>query len=55
MRGSHDQDAESGRGLQIVASLSSGVRYEDVPGDGKFVHASFATAPDNGPQAPKGR
>lgn len=52
MRGSSNDDAESGRGLQIVRSLSDGVRYEDVPNDGKFVHARFSTPPDASSPAP---
>jgi len=45
MRGSRTDDAESGRGLQIVGSISDGVSFEDVPGD-KFAHASVPTTPD---------
>ena len=46
MRGSRTDNAESGRGLQIVGIISDGVSFEDVPGDGKFAHASFPTTPD---------
>lgn len=46
MPGSHSDDAECGRGLQIVGVVSDGVSFEDVPGDGKFAHASFPTTPD---------
>lgn len=48
MEGSEDDRAESGRGLRIVRTLSDGVRYEQVADDGKFVHASFATADAGG-------
>lgn len=36
-------DAESGRGLGIVSALATDVAYEQVPGDGKVVQASFDT------------
>jgi anti-sigma regulatory factor (Ser/Thr protein kinase) len=49
MRGSRTDDAESGRGLRIVDIISDGVSFEDVPGDGKFAHASFPTTPDAAP------
>jgi anti-sigma regulatory factor (Ser/Thr protein kinase) len=39
-------EAESGRGLQIVHALAVDVGCERVPGDGKVVHASFPTGPD---------
>ena len=35
-------DAESGRGLHIVAALASDVTVERVPDDGTVVHARFA-------------
>ena len=40
-------DAESGRGLEIVHSLAADVGCDSVPGDGKVLHASFPTAPDD--------
>lgn len=53
MHGSNgNQDAESGRGLQIVEEVSDGVRFQDVPGDGKFVSASFP-APADGAAGPQ--
>jgi anti-sigma regulatory factor (Ser/Thr protein kinase) len=36
-------DAESGRGLEIVAALAGQVGVEQVPNDGKVVFASFPT------------
>ena len=35
--------AESGRGLYIVQELADGVSVEQVPGDGKIIHADFRT------------
>jgi anti-sigma regulatory factor (Ser/Thr protein kinase) len=37
--------AESGRGLRIVNALATDVGCEQVPGDGKVVHASFSLEP----------
>jgi anti-sigma regulatory factor (Ser/Thr protein kinase) len=34
---------ESGRGLYIVHSLADAVTVEQVPGDGKIIHADFRT------------
>ena len=34
---------ESGRGLFIVDALADGVTVEQVPGDGKIIHADFRT------------
>jgi anti-sigma regulatory factor (Ser/Thr protein kinase) len=34
---------ESGRGLYIVNELADGVTVEQVPGDGKIIHADFRT------------
>ncbi|MDT7545652.1 MAG: hypothetical protein QOE99_1762 [Actinomycetota bacterium] len=36
-------DAESGRGMEIVAALADEVGVEQVPDDGKVVFASFPT------------
>lgn len=41
-------DAESGRGLDIVAALAVSVGCEQVPGDGKIIYASFETRGDPG-------
>ena len=36
-------DAESGRGMAIVAALADEVYIEEIPGDGKVVHTRFDT------------
>lgn len=41
MLSSTEADAESGRGLTIVRTLSDDVSVEDIEGDGKVVHAVF--------------
>ncbi len=41
--GASATDAESGRGLQIVAALVGDVEVEIVPDDGKVVHARIST------------
>lgn len=38
-------DAESGRGLTIVAALADDVHIEQVTGDGKIIHADFDVRP----------
>ena len=38
-------DAESGRGLAIVAAIADEVQVEPVPDDGKTIHACFHTEP----------
>jgi anti-sigma regulatory factor (Ser/Thr protein kinase) len=35
---------ESGRGLYIVNELADDVSVEQVPGDGKIIHADFRTS-----------
>lgn len=37
-------DAEPGRGLAIVSELALDVGFEQIPADGKVVHASFGVA-----------
>jgi anti-sigma regulatory factor (Ser/Thr protein kinase) len=43
-RADDDPDAESGRGMNIVDALAVQVDCEQVPDDGKVIHASFSTA-----------
>ena len=50
MIGSTTDDAESGRGLQIVRAVSDSLTVEDIAGDGKVVHAVF-----DAPQEPQPR
>ena len=38
-----DQDAENGRGLDIVSALAADMGCEQIPGDGKMMYASFNT------------
>ena len=38
-----DGTTESGRGLAIVTAVADDVTYDQVPGDGKIVRASFRT------------
>jgi anti-sigma regulatory factor (Ser/Thr protein kinase) len=42
---SDSADAESGRGLQIVAALADRTGFEQIDDDGKVVFATFRTPP----------
>lgn len=46
------EESESGRGLRIVQALAGDVSYQQVPGDGKIVRATFdVPAPNPEPAA----